>query len=335
MHALALSFALAFTVNHLAPGVYGLVWPEAVNPEPNVLIVVNEDDVVVVDSSMFPSTAKAIIGEIRKLTPKPVRYVVNTHWHDDHVFGNFVYREAWPNVEFIAHADTKTDAAEQAFGAIPQDLVNNRELLAKYREMLKGDLTPERRNRVENVVSQFEQYDREIPRVRMQLPDVTFTDRLVLERGSRTIELRYLGRGNTRGDIVVFLPKEKIVATGDLVVAPVPFGIGSYYHEWSDTLGRLAALDAGTFFLSHGQPLHDTSYIAQLRELLDSMTSQVDAAVAAGKSLEEIQSSVTLADWKKRFAGDDEALQRAFDAYFVQPAVEREVHLAKHEPVSP
>ena len=123
-----------YEVVKLADGVYGFMWKAVpISPEPNVLIVVNDDDVLVVDADMFPSSAKTIVQEIRKLTPKPVRYLVNTHWHDDHVFGNATFKEAWPGVHVIAHVNTRIDAADQAFAAIPKDIESNRALLAKYK----------------------------------------------------------------------------------------------------------------------------------------------------------------------------------------------------------
>lgn len=329
----------AYDVVRLADGVYGLVWREQpIHPEPNVLIVV-DDDVLVVDSSMFPSTAATIIREVKKLTSRPVRWVVNTHWHDDHVFGNSVYRETWPGVHFAAHPSTRADAASQAFAAIPQDIAQNAANLERYRAMLrtgKGDdgkpLTEARRKRVENAVSYFVRYAREAGSVRTVLPDVTFEDRLVLHRGARTVELLHLGRGNTRGDVVVWLPRERILATGDLVVSPSPFGIGSYYSDWTGTLERLMQLDAATVFLSHGRPQRDFAYVRTLRDLLADLVSRVSAEVKRGASLEDVKRSVTLEDWKERLAAGDETVARAFDAFFVAPAVERAWRQARGEP---
>ena len=82
-----------YSIVKMADGVYGFVWADQTGPEPNMLIVVNDEDVLLVDSSMYPSDARAVVSEIRKLTPKPVRYLVNTHWHDDHLFGNSVIQE--------------------------------------------------------------------------------------------------------------------------------------------------------------------------------------------------------------------------------------------------
>jgi glyoxylase-like metal-dependent hydrolase (beta-lactamase superfamily II) len=330
----------AYDVVKLADGVYGLFWREKpVHPEPNVLIVINGEDVLVVDSAILPSTARRIVAEIRKLTRKPVRYVVNTHWHDDHVLGNFVYREAWPGALFLAHPNTRADAATQAFGRHGEDIAKDKEILGQYREMLRNGKRPdgtvisaESRKRAEGTIAWLKRFIVERPTVRTVLPDVTFEDTLVLHRGTRTIELHYLGRGNTRGDVVVYLPHEKILATGDLVVAPTPFGFGSYYSEWAATLDKLMAFDATTVFLSHGDLQHDFTYVHQLHDLLTDLVSRVGAEVSKGATLEQVQKSVTLDDWKSRLAGDDLMKGRAFDEFFVSPAVERAYHQAKGEP---
>ena len=126
-----------YSIVKMAEGVYGFAWDDQAGPEPNMLIVVNDDDVLLVDSSMYPSSARAVVSEIRKLTPKPVRYLVNTHWHDDHLFGNSVIQEAWPDVRIIAHANTRIDATSKAFGSTPKVLEDRIALIDKYRTMLR------------------------------------------------------------------------------------------------------------------------------------------------------------------------------------------------------
>src|SRR3712207_2469765 len=104
-----------YTVEKLAEGVHAVVYDADLDVEGNTLIVVNDEDVFVVDANAGVSTARATIAEIRKITPKPVRYVVNTHWHDDHVMGNQAYAEAYPGVQFIAHPRTREDIVAHAF----------------------------------------------------------------------------------------------------------------------------------------------------------------------------------------------------------------------------
>ena len=149
-----------YAIVRIADGVYGFVWADQSGPEPNMLIVINDEDVLLVDSSMYPSDARAVVSEIRKLTPKPVRYLVNTHWHDDHLFGNSVIQETWPDVRIIAHANTRIDATSKAFGSTPKVLADRTALIEKYRTMLKTNTGPdgqplieERRKRVEAIAA--------------------------------------------------------------------------------------------------------------------------------------------------------------------------------------
>ncbi len=330
-------------VVQLADGVYGFLWREAaVAPEPNVLIIINDRDVVVVDADLYPSSARTIVREIKRLTRKPVRYVVNTHWHGDHLYGNSVFRDAWPGVEFVAHANTRADAETRAFPDIPKVVAENRASLAQVKEIARTGKNPDGsagspaglaflRN---EVLPELELYVQEIPKVCPVLPDLTFTDSLVFHRGARTIALHYLGLGNTRGDVVVWLPSERILATGDLVVAPTPFGMGSWYAEWAGTLDRLAAFDAQTLFLGHGAMQHDATYVHQLRDLLNALVRRVKAQVDSGATLEEVQRSVTLKDWEATFAGEDRLKRQAFQEFFVQPAVERTWHQLRGDPDS-
>lgn len=330
----------SYDVVDLGNGIHAIEWREKpIHPEPNVLVIVNDDDVVVVDSSLLPSTSRTVIREIRKLTPKPVRYVVNTHWHDDHVLGNFVYREAWPGVEFIAHPNTREDAAALAFGAEAADLDGVRKQIAGFEEMVRSGKRPDgtalsdaSRKRAADIIAGQKRYLSERPTVRTVLPDVLVTDSLILRRGARTIEVHYLGRGNTRGDVVVYLPSEKLLATGDLVVAPTPFGIGSYYRDWIATLDKLMQFDAKTIFLGHGPIQHDYAHVRNVRGLLEALVTRVGDEVARGASLDEVKKSVTLADWREKLAAGDDLAARGFDAYFVVPAVERAYHQAKGDP---
>jgi glyoxylase-like metal-dependent hydrolase (beta-lactamase superfamily II) len=112
------------------------------------------------------------------------------------------------------------------------------------------------------------------------------------------------------------------------VVHPVPFGIGSNYRQWIDTLETLDARPEPVLFPGHGPVLRDRTYLRQVRDLLRGLVAEVDAAVADGLSLEQTQERVTLAAWKSGFAHGDPAAERAFDAFFVQPAVKRAWEIA-------
>ncbi len=97
--------ARAYAIQKLADGVYAAVptRPPGLLVESNNLFIVNDRDVVVVDTGFSPTLTREVLGELRAITDKPVSAVINTHWHDDHILGNAVYAEAFPGVEFIAH----------------------------------------------------------------------------------------------------------------------------------------------------------------------------------------------------------------------------------------
>lgn len=325
----------------LADGVWAMLWePQASTG--NNLIVINDEDVLVVDSGISPAISRRTIAEVRALTDKPVRTLVNTHWHDDHMYGNAAWRDAFPGIEILAHRNTRIDAETLGFGSIPktiETLGDHQRTLGQWLETGKDDtgkeIPPDRRARIENYIVHLRELAEEFRNLRMELPSLTFDGALVLHRGSRVIEIRWLGLGNTRGDLVIYLPKERIVAAGDLLVHPVPYGIGSYYRDWIGTLAKLGAMEADMILPGHGPVMRDRVYLENVRSLLGALASEVEALVASGASLEETLKRVTLEAWKRELAGEDAALGRAFDDFFVRPAVERMWRQARGEPDKP
>jgi len=142
-----------------------------------------------------------------------------------------------------------------------------------------------------------------------RLPDMMFERELNLDLGSRPVEIKYLGRGNTPGDAVVFLPRERILIAGDLVVHPIPYLCSGYPSEWAETLGRLIDLNPQTIVPGHGDVLRDLTYPKQVQELLASVVAQVRQALYTqgnGKPLEDVRKEV-----EKNI--DYESLRRKFD----------------------
>jgi glyoxylase-like metal-dependent hydrolase (beta-lactamase superfamily II) len=123
-----------------------------------------------------------------------------------------------------------------------------------------------------------------------------------------------------------FLPDAKVLAAGDLVVSPYPYGTGSFYGEWLTTLRKLAAIDADTIVPGHGEVEHDKRYLLRLTHLLESVQTQVAASVNAGLTLEATRKKVTLADAKAEFCAGrafQSWCESSFDNNFVVPAVAR------------
>jgi cyclase len=329
-----------YEVIPLAEGVHAFVWKDVLkNPiEGNAMFIINQHDVVVVDTAFFEESARVMAAELKKLTPLPVRYVINTHWHDDHHGGNAVYKDLWPGAEVISHRDTRADIVDKTYGTRTKNIARVEDQLKKFERWLaegKDDegkpVDESRRTRIADVAAFYRESNPKLRALRESPPDITMTDLLVLERGERRIEIRWLGLGNTRGDVVVFLPKERIVASGDLFVLPVPFAFGSYYEQWAQTLGRLDALEADVIMPGHGPVQRDRVALREIRALLTEFVAEVKKAAAEGLSLEETRKRVALKDWREKFAGTDESRQRAFGAFVLDAAMERMYRQAKGE----
>jgi glyoxylase-like metal-dependent hydrolase (beta-lactamase superfamily II) len=321
-----------FEVQKLAEGVYAVVRKDlpGLMVDANSVFIINDEDVVVVDTSGAPSTSKEVVAALKKLTGKPVKYVVNTHWHDDHIIGDPVYQEAFPGVEFIAHARMREYLPNQ--GAVnrksflqgaPGALESLKSALAKDKSITGAPISAEERESYASDIRLVELALAEAPGTRLTLPTITLEDRLTLYRGNRIIDIRHLGSGHTGGDIVVHLPREGIVITGDLVVWPVPL-VGaeqSHIGDWSATLEKLRDLKPSIIVPGHGPVMRDDSYVKLMSNLFASIKQQTEAAVARGETLEQARKSVNLTDLRKQFAGDSTVRRVLFDIYVAGPSV--------------
>ena len=320
-------------IQKLAEGVYAVLRtdPPGVMFEANSAFFVGTDDVVVIDGGSNPSSAREVLAAIRKITDKPVRLLIKTHWHDDHMMGSAVYREAFPGVEIVAHSTAAEDMAAQ--GAI-----NRKQMVEQgpgFAEFLRGlvkqekgfdgeSLTDEERESHISSVALAERYFAEPGKLQPLAPTLTFDDHLTVVRGDRTIDLLWLGRAHTRGDIVVHLPKEGIAFTGDIVAAPVPLiGSTSFPIDYGLSLEKLLALKASVYVPGHGPVMKDDSYVQLMSRLLASMRQQTEAAVARGETLEQARKSVDLSEFRQAMAGDSKLRSLLFKMYVADPGVMR------------
>jgi glyoxylase-like metal-dependent hydrolase (beta-lactamase superfamily II) len=316
----------------LVPGIWVISRPEVLRQpvEPNVTVIVNEGDVVVVDGGGTPLAAENALRLIRTVTDKPVSVLVNTHWHGDHHMGNQVYRAAFPGLSIVSHANTRRDVTGAPMRYLERLPASYRGALDDFRQReAKGELTE--RQRI--LAADLELGLHEAQRTVVTPADLTIEDGLVIHRGTREIQVRWLGRGNTEGDLVVWLPGEKVLAAGDLVVEPIPYGFGSFPREWTEALERIAALDFAVLVPGHGALQRDRTYVRRLQALLHEVRTQVGAAVARGLDLDATRKAVDLSVFRKEFVGEDPYLQQLFDAWWTSPIVRSAWLEAKVQPI--
>jgi len=314
------------TATKLADGVYAIEHPGHRHDglfSGNTTVIIGARQVLVVDSAFLPSVTREDIAQIRQWTDKPVTFLLNTHFHNDHNLGNSLYMEAFPAITVIAQAETKKNM--DMFGpgsAGREDRTNAR--LQRMVDSGKGpnaqELSSDDKAFVKQVLTdRLPLYD-EIKRTRFQSATLTFDHDLSIDLGGREVQIKFLGKGNTGGDAVAYLPKEKIAVVGDLVGSPIPMANDGYPAEWIQTLQNLAQLDADTFVPGHGPVLHDKSRILLFHDLLQSALDQLNAKLvesgpAMSRTLEEVKGAIDLSPFRKRFIGDNESLAEDWEAF--------------------
>ncbi|PCI35999.1 MAG: hypothetical protein COB53_10450 [Elusimicrobia bacterium] len=225
-----------FDLERVGDGVYAAI---ARRPAPpavsNAAFIILSDGVLVVDSHLKPEASKVLLREIKKITDKPVRYLVQTHHHSDHVGGNTAFPGA---IDIIAHKRT--------------------------------------RNRLK----------RWNP-TKARLPDLVLKDEIIFHRG-RELQVLYVGRGHTDGDIVVWLPTSKILITGDLLFhgRTIGFMKDGFVGDWIQTMDSLVALKPESVVPGHG-PLAGSQDLLAFKSYLIAFLASVQAHFDRGESLEK------------------------------------------------
>jgi cyclase len=261
----------------------------------NNVVIVNDDDVLIVDTGTSPAAARAFVADIKMLTSKPVRYVVNTHWHFDHTDGNSIFG---PEVQIMAHDFVRT--AITTFDVLHREPFLTSEgnaVPAQIEELGKqiaAESDPNRRTALQQQLLAAQQVLVQLKDIKPTPPNVTYSDKLVLHRGNREIDLLFLGRGHTAGDTVVWLPKERIVCSGDLMESRIAYMGDAYFDEWVTTLGKLKAMDFVVDLPGHGVPFSDKNLISEFQSYLINLTAQVAKLKSDGVPAEEAAQRVDL-----------------------------------------
>jgi glyoxylase-like metal-dependent hydrolase (beta-lactamase superfamily II) len=279
-----------------------------------------------------------MVAEIRKRTDKPVRYLVHTHWHLDHIVADAVFRDAYPGLTFVSTAFTRRKIVDKQVAYVKDIAKIDQEYasgLTQYVDAGKrrdGTPIPDAVNRyLRQQIADIGLEMAEVPGVTLVAPSLTFEKELTVHLGKRAVRIAFLGKGNTAGDAVVVVPDARVVVTGDLLVAPTPYGYGCHPAAWIETLKALSAIDAVAIVPGHGPVMRDWSYAAKVSALLTALRAQVAEAVRAGATLEETRQKVDLGALRAGFAGDDFGRQAAFDDFFVRSAVDRAYQEARGE----
>lgn len=306
----------------------------------NSYAILTNEGVFVVDTHQPPSVAEANIAEIRKLTDKPVRFVLNTHWHGDHNMGNFVYKKAYPDVKIISHWKTREILArrqadwvkEARDGEYAKYIADFEKMLAEGKGYTGQPITEVERQRMTRLLPVLKKYDQDVRRDEVCIPDMTFDKEMTIYLGGTEIQIRHSGRANTPGDAYVWLSADGILITGDIVVHPIPYCFGSFQNEWVDVLDTMLALNPKIILPGHGEVQSDTKYLRDVRDLLASLYGQTKAAFEAGiTTADSVRAKLDLTEFRSQFTGNDPYMVWVFDNYAVNPSIPRILKILKNE----
>lgn len=336
-----------YEARQIAPRVYTLQSPEPFHYQPlgNVTAIEQKDGFVLVDAGGSRPSAERIIALLRRINPaKAVTAIVITHWHGDHVLGLKRLLSEWPEARTLSTAATRQALLSEATRSyVPTtDAVATEHMLAGMRR--GGDhfasrgadatLPGEVRNGYTRAARVMHQHAHDMATGSTRLAtSETFTDRLRIADRETPVEIRFLGRANTDGDAVIWLPRQRILITGDIVVAPMPYGFSSYPRDWLEVLQRLQEFDFEWLVPGHGRPMRDTRYIDQLSALITDVRVQVGPLAARGLPIEQVREQLDFSSQRETFAGADRWRRLIFDYYWVAPIVQSAWLEARGEPI--
>ena len=307
----------------VADGIYYATASGTMTVGANSPIILTDTEALVIDSEITPAAARALVADLKAVTDKPVKYVIDSHYHYDHAFGNQVFG---PDVQVIGHENTRkrllgNTMAEYTYLSSVEPVPARVEAL---RKRIADEKDPQAKAALERQVANSLAYLEQVKEIRVTPPTVTLDRRMTLFRGGREIQILYFGRGHTDTDVVVYLPKEKIVCTGDLMESVISYMGDAYAAEWPATLDRLMTLDFDTVMPGHGVVFKGKAHIEAFQRYLRDVLKQATALKQAGVSAEPAALRIDM----RAFAGDFPQIRAAG----IDPAAVRRIYALADRP---
>jgi glyoxylase-like metal-dependent hydrolase (beta-lactamase superfamily II) len=300
-------------LERVADGVYAIIHDDATDawPHGNTGVIVGAGGVLVIDAGYLPSRARADIALIRSITDKPVRWLVNTHWHFDHNNGAIAYARAFPGLSVISERETRgwielnatwwARMSTAPGSARRAELAVLEQQLAAGRDSGGARLSAEAKAGLARTIRQRSDELKQLASLQVVTPNLVFDRELTLDLGGgRRVVLEDRGRANSPHDVTIYLPAERVLFTGDIVVqSPLPYTFASWPLPWAEVLRRLEALPVAALVPGHGPVMSDHSYTRQVRALLEAVTTRVDSMARLGMTLDQVQAAIDLDDIRR------------------------------------
>ena len=285
-----------FELKKVGDGVYAAIAAPRFKTNCNAAVILTDDGVIVVDSHSKPSASRALYTQIQDVSKKPVIKLINTHFHWDHWQGNESYSATNPKLEIIASQNTKENLTkpDSGVGGVPfieKQIAALPAEIDKLKDDIQKESDPTKKKNLESNLQQAESFMQELKSMKPALPTRTVSTTTTLKEHGREIQLHVLGRAHTNGDLFIYLPKEKVVASGDALIDWMPFMNDGYPEDWINTLAALDKLDFTSIVPGHGD-VRPKSHLAFFRGYFVDLIAAVKKASAGGATLAEMQTKV-------------------------------------------
>ncbi|HBW83980.1 MAG TPA: hypothetical protein DEF79_08065 [Gammaproteobacteria bacterium] len=273
----------------------------------NVMVLVGANDTLVVDSHVTPMAARALLDALPALTDKPVRYLVNSHYHFDHAHGNQTFPAG---VEIIGHEFTRQKLNGESSNVLEENTFRSFSdpvalTVSNLKRLAVAETNPDRRNQLQGRLKVQSEYLAAIAEVKPTPPNITLTDKMTLfqavEGGTREIQLLHFGRAHTGGDVVIFLPREKVAFTGDMMLPGLPYMGDGHVDEWPDALEGLKSLDFDYWLPGHGPVMESKEPIGKLQSYLRDLWLKTGRVYREGVSWEQAAGRIDMTNHSANF----------------------------------
>lgn len=284
----------------VAEGVWFVSGTGSVYTMSNAMVLVGEFDSLVVDSHVTPAASRALLEAIPEITDKPVRYLVNSHYHFDHAHGNQSFPEG---VEIIGHEFTRSKLTGENGNVLEESTFKSFSdpvpaTVARLTRQLSDETDAGRRAELQERLRVQTDYLNAIKEIVPTPPNITLETKMtlfqVVAAGSREIQLLHFGRAHTGGDVVIYLPQEKLAFTGDMMLPGLAYMGDAHVDEWPETLEGLKGLDFDIWLPGHGPVMRSKEPIENFQVYLTDLWEKTGRMHSAGVSAEDAAQQIDM-----------------------------------------
>ncbi|MCW8879151.1 MAG: MBL fold metallo-hydrolase [Kangiellaceae bacterium] len=278
----------------------------------NVVILEGSTHRIVIDANDNLANADKLINYIQTSSRKPVKYVINTHWHSDHTLANQLYKNAFKQLKaFVGHESLPKLIIEKTEPQLREKIEQWQAAIGKAEEKLKtGSADKNLAQKIDSAKAQLKR----LMTLTIPKPELVFKREMKLDFDGMDVQLLNFGRAHTPGDTIVFLPRQKVLISGDLF-DELPYAGHGFPSEWLHTLKEIQRLDFTMVIPGHGEVQKGKHTLERITLLIEESIIEAKIAVDNNQSLEEFQRSLPIDKIRQKFGKLDSLGERVFKQF--------------------